>query len=119
MVILSDSLFALKVLESLQDGCRNDLVLEVWHLVNIAKRRGLVVHLCWIPAHVGIGGNESCDLAAQHALKLENVTQILRGPSEIISLAKDQIEKKMAMSVGPRHEGKILSHGASGCGTSN
>ena len=70
VVILSDSLSTLKALESLQDGCRNDLVLEVWHLVNIAKWRGLVVHLCWIPAHVGIGGNETCDLAAKHALKL-------------------------------------------------
>jgi len=69
-------------------------VLEVWHLVNIVKWRGLVVDLCWIPAHVGVGGNEACDLAAKPALKLENVTQIPLGPSEIISLAKGQIEKK-------------------------
>ena len=57
VVILSDSLSTFKALEFLQDGCGNDLVLEVWHLVNIMKWRGLVVDLCWIPAHVGIGGN--------------------------------------------------------------
>ena len=37
---------------------------------------------------------EACDLVAKHTLKLENVTQIPLGPSEIISLAKGQIEKK-------------------------
>ena len=119
VVFLSDSLSTLKVLESLQDGCRNNLVLEVWHLVNIAKWRGLVVDLCWIRAHVGIGGNEACNLAAKHALKLENITQIPLGPSEIFSWAKDQIEKKMAISVGLQYEGTILSQGASGCGTSS
>ena len=40
VVIRSDSLSMLKALESIQDGCRNDLVLEVWNLVNIAKWRG-------------------------------------------------------------------------------
>ena len=56
-----------KALESLQDGGRYDLVLEVLHLVNIARWRGSVIDLCWIPAHVGIGRNEACDLVAKQA----------------------------------------------------
>ena len=66
---------------------------------------------------MAIGGNEACDQAAKQALKIENVTQIPLGPSEIVTLVKDLIEKKMAISVGHQHEGKILLQGASRCGT--
>uniref|UniRef100_UPI00358F2D64 transient receptor potential cation channel subfamily M member 1-like n=1 Tax=Myxine glutinosa TaxID=7769 RepID=UPI00358F2D64 len=83
-MIFSDSFSALKALESLQEGCRFDLVLEVLHLINIASWTGSVVNLCWIPAHVGIGGNQACNLAAKCALTSECVTQIPLGPSEIL-----------------------------------
>ena len=78
----------LKALESLQDGGRYDLVIEVLHLVNTAILRESVIELCWIPTHVCIGGNEAYDLAVKEALKIDNATQIPLGPSEIVSLVK-------------------------------
>ena len=96
-------------LESLQDGCRYHLVLEVLYLINIANWRGLIVNLFWNPSHLGIGGNEACDQAATPVLKHGCVPQIPLGQSEIVSLAKEQIEKKnTAIPVGHQHSGKLL-----------
>ena len=52
-VTFSDSFSALKALESVQSGCRYDLVLEVLHLITMANWRSPVVDPCWIPAYVG------------------------------------------------------------------
>jgi len=99
-------------LESLQDGCRYHLVLEVLYLINIANWRGLIVNLFWNPSHLGIGGNEACDQAATRVLKHGCVTQIPLGHSEIMSLAKEQIEKNnTAIPVGHQQSGKLLWQG--------
>ena len=67
-----------------------------------------MVNLCWIFANMRIGGNEAGDQAVKQALKIENVTQIPLGTSEIVTSLKDLIVKKMAISVEYHHEGKIL-----------
>ena len=74
------------------------MVLEVLYLINIANWRGLIVNLFWNPYHLGIGGNEACDQAATPVLKHGCVTQIPLCQSEIVSLAKEQIEKKTRQS---------------------
>ena len=79
-VIFSNSLSGLKALESLQSGCRQDLVLEVLHLLDMAIWRGTVIDLCWIPAHMGRGGNEACDQAAKRAQRFDLVTPNPSGP---------------------------------------
>ena len=93
-VIVSDSLSGLKVLESLQSGCRQDLVLEVLHLLNMAFWRGMVIDLCWISSNVGIGGNEACNQAAKRALSFDCATPISLGPSELSNLSKVNITNK-------------------------
>lgn len=56
-VICSDSAAACKDLSSLQT-VREDLVLEICIMLLWIQRMGLEVQFCWIPAGMGIKGNE-------------------------------------------------------------
>ncbi len=69
-VICSDSMAALTSLLSGKSIARQDLVFEV--LLNLFRIRQLRidVHFLWVPAHVGVDGNEEEDLLAKKALKL-------------------------------------------------
>ena len=93
-VIFSDSLYGLKVLESMQSGCTYDPVLEVLHLLNTANWRGTVFNLCWIPAHMGIGRNEACDQAVKQAFMSDFETSIPLGLSELSNPIRNNINKK-------------------------
>ena len=58
------------VLESLQ--CFNPLhplVIEILEWLVLARRRDIDVGFCWVPAHVGIHGNEEADLLAKRAVE--------------------------------------------------
>ena len=66
--IFSDSLSCLQALLGLQT--RNPLTTEILNLLHFIKGLAKVVHLCWIPGHVGIQGNEAADKAAKDALEL-------------------------------------------------
>ena len=56
------------VLQSLSIfNSRHPLVLEILEWLLIAKRRGKEISFCWVPAHVGISGNERADALAKSA----------------------------------------------------
>ena len=56
------------VLQSLsQFNPRHPLVLEILEWLLLAKRRGKEVAICWVPAHVGVVGNELADELAKSA----------------------------------------------------
>ena len=56
------------VLQSLSNfNPRHPLVLEIMEWLLLAKRRGKVVDFCWVPAHVGVTGNERADDLAKVA----------------------------------------------------
>ena len=68
-VIFSDSLSCLQALQGIQ--IRNPFVCEILNLLHyVNTRTEKEVHLCWIPGHVGITGNEAADKAAKEALDL-------------------------------------------------
>ena len=46
---------------------RHPIVLEVLEWLLLAKRRGKSISFCWVPAHVGITGNERADALAKTA----------------------------------------------------
>ena len=48
----------------------NQLVLQIQALFHKLSVSGLSVELCWVPAHVGITGNERADAAAKEACSL-------------------------------------------------
>jgi ribonuclease HI len=49
-------------------GQSGQLILgQIIHFIDILRRRGVSVEICWIPAHTGIPGNEKADIIAKQA----------------------------------------------------
>jgi ribonuclease HI len=67
-VICSDSA---SVLSSVKKGWsdRGDLFVEMMVLLMGVERMGVVVSFCWVPAHVGLEGNEKADVVAKSAVR--------------------------------------------------
>ena len=64
-IIYSDSK---SVLQSLQIfNPLHPLILEILEWILLARRRGKTVEFCWVPAHVGVRGNERADEVAKSA----------------------------------------------------
>ena len=74
-IIYSDSLSVLFSLKQLAPS--HHLVQEVqdW-LVLLHSRKRINVRFCWVPAHVGIAGNEKADRAAKQAVSIQNISNI-------------------------------------------
>ena len=78
-VIYSDSKSALIATQSFNPKCR--LVKEVQMKIDSLIRMGKSIMMCWVPAHVGLRGNEAADRAAKEAVGEER--------SDVIPLATD------------------------------
>jgi ribonuclease HI len=92
VVVCSDSYSALNSLKSGSSASRQDILYEI--LLNIYRinQMGVSVEFVWIPAHVGIEGNEEVDKLAKTALKKEGVEiDIPLCKSEIKSIVKAAI----------------------------
>ena len=65
----------MSVLQSLLSGnsIREDLVIEMRHLLAHLRNLEIAVQLCWVPAHIGIKGNEVADKIAKKALKQDHI----------------------------------------------
>ena len=66
-VIFSDSLSALRAIEE-TNSVRKDLVNKIIYVNKILIDRGLNIIYEWVPAHVGIVGNEKADTNAKKSL---------------------------------------------------
>ncbi|XP_057691989.1 uncharacterized protein LOC130915851 [Corythoichthys intestinalis] len=67
-VIASDSWSALTSILTMKSS-RLDLVFELHRLMYEAQKGGLRVEFVWVPAHVGIEGNEVVDILAKQSLR--------------------------------------------------
>lgn len=65
-IIYTDSRSALSALESFTSSL-HPLVLSILEWLYILKGRGYNVNFCWVPAHVGVTGNERADRLAKEA----------------------------------------------------
>ena len=91
IVIYSDSRSALEALKGYTH--KNPLVLQIKMKLNIYYSQGLNIEFCWIPAHVGINGNEKADAAAKSAI--DSPTYITKLPAnDYITTVKSVINKK-------------------------
>ena len=68
-MIYSDSMSVLVSIKS-PNHRTHPLVLKIIELLHSLEKRGYIIHLCWIPGHVGIKGNELADIAAKCANRI-------------------------------------------------
>ncbi len=108
VVICSDSAAALSSLNS-KETSRDDLLLEIFTIMLRIQRAGTDVQFCWVPAHIGVEGNEKADEIAKRALKL-NENEIMKIPywkgeakSLIIKAVRDLWQKKWDTDNKGRH----------------
>ncbi len=64
-VMCTDSMAALQSLES-NISVREDLIIETRHILLNIRNLGIEVQFCWVPAHIGIKGNEKADKKKKH-----------------------------------------------------
>ncbi|KAJ7983898.1 hypothetical protein DPEC_G00369990, partial [Dallia pectoralis] len=74
VVIFSDSCAVLKSLQASSSWSRQDLVYEVLITLGQVVSKGCQERFSWVPAHVGVVGNEAVDRVAKKALREEVVT---------------------------------------------
>lgn len=71
-VIYTDSRSALEGINQLQP--RNHIVCDIQERAHSIIIKGKEISICWIPAHVGVAGNEAADKAAKEAIQKERTT---------------------------------------------
>ena len=92
VVICSDSASVLMTLRERGLGARSDLMVELLTLMHRIEQAGELVGFLWVPAHVGIEGNELADGAAKRTLRREKVDVKVRlGLTECRSIIKRNI----------------------------
>lgn len=90
-VICSDSASALKSILSTKTD-REDLLVEIYTLLYRLNIEGIIVYFCWVPAHIGIVGNETADKLAKEALGKDMVDiKIPLGRNEVRSIIHREV----------------------------
>lgn len=96
VVICTDSLSALMALGGAEGGvARKDITGEI--LINIMnlERRGFNIGFVWVPAHVGVYGNERADQLAKESLDRDVVDlRVPLGKMECRSLIHEEIQRQ-------------------------
>ncbi len=80
VIICSDSLAVLGSLQSLETN-RTDILTEI--MIRLYSLRQVGIIIMWVPAHVGIQGNEEADKIAKESLKMKE-------PNINISLSRSE-----------------------------
>ena len=90
VVVCTDSVSALLSLQYMKSS-REDLMLEIYQCIYRLHRIGIAIGFCWVPAHVGIEGNETADRMAKKALNMKQITDITFGKGEGKAIIKKNI----------------------------
>ena len=102
--ICSDSSSVLASFRSFQSKSRQDILYEVLQSVTRISNQGGQVKFLWVPAHVGVRGNERVDEMAKRTLRKENTEMhICISKAEVKSLIWEN-KSNMARMVGQSHQ---------------
>ena len=110
-VILTDSLSAIQALQYGKSRSRPDKVDKILSLLNLASTVKFNISIDWIPAHVGIEGNESADMAAKEAMTTGTKDPTRPSKSEIYYLINNAINKKWQSQWTHNNKGRMLHFG--------
>ena len=75
IVIYSDSLSVIQAIQ--RQRSKNPLVLNIKESLTQLQQQDKEITICWIPAHVGVKGNEIVDKLAKEAIKKERSKHII------------------------------------------
>ena len=88
-VIASDSSSALTSIKNSQSETREDLLIEILQLANGLQAAGSKVTFLWVPAHIGVEGNELADEHAKKATGKNNIDMDVKySKAEVKSIVK-------------------------------
>lgn len=94
-VIASDSSSALISIKTCQSKSRQDMVIEIIQIANNLIQSGTEITLIWVPAHIGVIGNELADKCAKKAAGNSNVAiEVNYSEAEIKSIVKNIVKGK-------------------------
>ena len=92
VAIWSDSSSVLISLQGMHSGSRPDIVYEILHLQSRLQKSGIRITLGWVPAHVGVVGNEAADKYAKQAIKQEIELNISYSKAEVKCIIKEKVK---------------------------
>ena len=78
VVIFSDSLSGLMVIKSESSNSYPELIYEIWYKLNELTQVEFNISLVWIPAHIGIYGNEQADQLAKSSLHIPEINVFVK-----------------------------------------
>lgn len=107
-LIATDSLSSLQALQN-QSSQRQDLVYSILLSLTECFKKGLQIDLLWVPAHIGIAGNEKADTLAKVASTGENTT-CLKFCQTKIPVPISPAEKIVAIKMAVREQWKVTYH---------
>ena len=114
-VIASDSFSALSSIRSGRSSFGMDLIQEVFLIMFRLQMKGIFTRFIWVPAHVGVKGNEQVDILAKQALKISHVDlQVPLRKAKVKSFsrtyAQNTWQEHWGMSETGRHLYNIQRH---------
>lgn len=90
----SDSAAALMALKGGRSGSRTDLIIETMITLHQIEKSASTLGFVWVPAHVGVQGNEEASSAAKRPLNRGEVAvQVQYGQAECKSLIQQEIAR--------------------------
>ena len=84
-MICTDTASVLASMRSFYSSSRQGLLYEVLQSITRIVQQGRQIHFLWVPAHVGVKGNEKADKMAKKALEKEKIEMN-------ISLSKAEVD---------------------------
>lgn len=96
-VIFSDSLSSIKALDETFKTDKHHIIMETKDTLYKCALSDIIVHLVWVPSHVGIRGNEMVDELAKQASQKDthaDMTHYKTPRNDLTSLVKTNLIKK-------------------------
>ena len=93
-LICTDSASVLASMRSFYSSSRQGLLYEVLQSITRIVQQGRQIHFLWVPAHVGVKGNEKADKMGKKALEKEKIEMnISLSKAEVKSLIWEKVNK--------------------------